>query len=242
MPLTLYEYKKNGQSFLHNTMQFFRNFLFAGSNFYSWQLWYLLSMIFMLSIIGGLIHSKVKLKNIYMISFVVFLMAKMMDVLLEKNDSLPNCLLMVLKLYKYIFVSGRLFTGMIFIVTGMCIARMKTERNRFALCFLVITGVLGKCIFPAILQDLALLIAVTAVFILIKSIHLPDSKIYYYFRRISAIIYLVHMMCFFLYSLLFRNIGSYGLDAFVITTISSVLISIVVLLLENKIKFIRFMF
>lgn len=49
LPITIFEFKENNMSFARYVLDCIRGFLFIGQQFYSWQLWYLLSVFFVIA-------------------------------------------------------------------------------------------------------------------------------------------------------------------------------------------------
>lgn len=56
LPITIFGFKENNMSFARYVLDCIRGFLFIGQQFYSWQLWYLLSVFFVIASILSLIH------------------------------------------------------------------------------------------------------------------------------------------------------------------------------------------
>ena len=81
LPITIFGFKENNMSFARYVLDCIRGFLFIGQQFYSWQLWYLLSVIFVIASICIMAEHKIKDKNIFkiMISVLHMLMRTRMN-------------------------------------------------------------------------------------------------------------------------------------------------------------------
>ena len=90
-------------SFARYVLDCIRGFLFIGQQFYSWQLWYLLSVIFVIASICIMAEHKIKDKNIFKIMMAIFLMGGGIGVLTAVDFSEYRKIEMVIKCIKFIF-------------------------------------------------------------------------------------------------------------------------------------------
>lgn len=74
LPITIFGFKENNMSFARYVLDCIRGFLFIGQQFYSWQLWYLLSVFFVIASICIMAEHKIKDKNVFKIMMAIFLM------------------------------------------------------------------------------------------------------------------------------------------------------------------------
>ena len=74
LPITIFGFKENNMSFARYVLDCIRGFLFIGQQFYSWQLWYLLSVFFVIASICIMAEHKIEDKNIFKIMMALFLM------------------------------------------------------------------------------------------------------------------------------------------------------------------------
>ena len=74
LPITIFGFKENNMSFARYVLDCIIGFLFIGQQFYSWQLWYLLSVFFVIASICIMAEHKIKDKNIFKIMMAIFLM------------------------------------------------------------------------------------------------------------------------------------------------------------------------
>jgi hypothetical protein len=78
-------------------------------------------------------------------------------------------------------------------------------------------------------------ITVTGFFGLIVSIPLPDGKVYLVLRKYSTGIYFIHLYCWMFYYLVFCGKKTYGLVAFLVTTLLSVILTTLWLIASRQI-------
>lgn len=244
MPLTIYGYIVDGKSISYNILEFIRGLFFIGEHFYSWPLWYLLSIIVSLSIIYIFLKLNMSEKNIIIISIVVFFGANLMTYLTSITGQLSGILLIIVKLFEGVFGTGRLFTGLAYISIGMYIAKRDIDVKKHLIILMVFLGFAGNCLLPDVIKEFALLIAVSSLFLLALFTSLKDSKYFYNLRKTSSVMYFTHMIFFFLYSYIVRDIGYYGVDAFIATVLSTSLLAQIVIILERKsnMKWLKYLF
>ncbi|MDU5208180.1 MAG: acyltransferase family protein [Clostridium sp.] len=244
IPFAIYGYMVDSHGIVYNILEFFRGLFFIGEHFYSWPLWYLLSTIVSLSIIYALLKLKVSEKNILAISITIFLIANLMTYLTTITGQLSGILLLIVKLFKGVFGTGRLFTGLVYISVGMYIAKHDITVKKYQIISMVLLGFVGNCLLSDVIKDFALLVAVIGLFLLVISTSLKDSNIFYNLRKTSTVMYFTHMIFFFVYSYLLRNVGYYGVDAFIITVVSSLIFAKIVIILEKKdnMKWLKYLF
>lgn len=97
LPITIFGFKENNMSFARYVLDCIRGFLFIGQQFYSWQLWYLLSVFFVIASICIMAEHKIKDKNIFKIMMAIFLMGGGIGVLTTVDFSEYRKIEMVIK-------------------------------------------------------------------------------------------------------------------------------------------------
>ena len=81
-----------------------------------------------------------------------------------------------------------------------------------------------------------LLITSVALFGIVTSIKLKDSIIYPMVRKMSTIIYLIHMYIYTFYYLIVYKQETYGIDCFIVTSIISFILSFLYVVFNYRIK------
>ena len=235
LPLTLYEFANNSNSTADNALFFLRRLVFWGEQYYSWPLWYLLSIAYGLSLIYLLLKIGMKEKFIYALSFGIFLFGCIMNALVADPGIVPGRLQGLFNDFVYYFQGGRLFTGVGYMAFSMMTARSRTSISTPLSILALVCGVgsslvFGELFFAVCYPVLAWLFLQAAL-----RVKLPPSPIWLWFRKISSVMYFSHMFFFFLYVLLRHNgVFHLGRGAFSASFLGSLLLAIMVLFLENK--------
>lgn len=219
---------------LHETMKrwclgFIRGMIFVGEQYNSWPLWYLLSTIYALLLIMVLIKRGMTHKGLLAISVVFAILSIGIDTFLDVTKEMSDLSLLskcVKYLLKYSVSNGRIFSGAIFIPIGMYLAQNKLSipinTALFAVCFAV------RCTVDNIAIKAVLLIGVSIGFFgLVETISLKERPIYPKLRKASTVVYLVHMYVWTFYYFFAYGEKTYGIDSFIITSVSSCVVALV---------------
>lgn len=143
LPITIFGFKENNMSFARYVLDCIRGFLFIGQQFYSWQLWYLLSVFFVIASICIMAEHKIKDKNIFKIMMAIFLMGGGIGVLTTVDFSEYRKIEMVIKCIKFIFGNGRILSGFGYIAVGWIVAKKKILSGRISIILgLILLGAL----------------------------------------------------------------------------------------------------
>lgn len=143
LPITIFGFKENNMSFARYVLDCIRGFLFIGQQFYSWQLWYLLSVFFVIASICIMAEHKIKDKNIFKIMMAIFLMGGGIGVLTTVDFSEYRKIEMVIKCIKFIFGNGRILSGFGYIAVGWIAAKKKILSGRISIILgLILLGAL----------------------------------------------------------------------------------------------------
>ncbi|MGN1419421.1 MAG: acyltransferase family protein [Acutalibacteraceae bacterium] len=210
LPLTVIGYYTKGLSPIKAAVDFVLTFLFAGENYYSWQLWYLLAAAVGMGLIYLLLKMKLKIEHIFAFSAVMFVLG---NVLLFLHESGAN--IAVVELYFKIFLRTRngLFVGMFWLSLGLLIAKHqeKIKTTVYAVFFAVGTlGIIADS-FHALdyFKNAFLVLFCFGVFGLVLQMKIPKSDaVSKKLRNLSSLIYYVHMYFVALFRLvIFRSQG-----------------------------------
>lgn len=241
LPITIYYVVTNNIAFLRDAFFFARGLFFVGEQYYSWPLWYLLAVLYSLIAILLLLKMETKNEHILLISLLMYAFGITIDAYQQISLFSNETIQFTYSLIKKAFGSGRLFTGMLYILIGIFFATYKIKVNKFISFLIIILCVFLTAKLGVFFVDLFKIITVTAIFTFSYSMNLPESNFWYFLRKSSTIIYFTHMLFFFLYTLFFKEFPYYGVDAFFVSFICTMLLSSY-LLLKPKRKIIRFLF
>lgn len=225
-PITVFGFKENNMSFVKYVLDCIRGFFFIGQQFYSWQLWYLLSVFFVVAGIYILAKNKITDKNIFKIMMTMFLVGGIIGILTTINFSEYNRIELLIKCIRLIFGNGRILSGFGYMAVGWIVAKRKKSSSQINI---VIGLILLVLLF--LVEDtfgFLLKLALSEIFLRIScEITLPQYPIWEHMRYMSEIIYFTHMWVAFSYTLLFREFRYYGVDIFLVSTLIPIILYII---------------
>ena len=237
LPISIYGLTINNRNIGYDIMSLLRGILIVGENYDSWPLWYLLSMTYSLVFIKYMNKIIKKDKPKYIIVIMTFLLSQLITFLVQEKANLSGIAYYIAKLLSYTLVSGRMFTGIIYIFIGMKISNYESIKIDNKLCMIIIItlGILysfvNKYIQPFIILGVSIFTFILS--INIKNIKINTNNI----RLTSIVIYFTHMIFYFIYSVLIHNQGSYyGIPTFLFCIINSFIISVIVCYIKSKKK------
>ena len=235
-PLTIYGYMLSGNGIVSCILSYIKYFLFVGKLYNSYHLYYLLALIYAVVIIKVLLKMN-KPKWLFGVAFILYSMNMFMQHAGEYIDN-GGILNKIINVYQFVFNKGGVFTGMIYIVIGMIIARRKIIINK-PFCIL---GIIACEIFKVYLGDIAdayILILESALFFqIIVGISVLKLNYTVYLRQLSTVIYLVHLIVFSFYTILIiHQPNVLGAKSFLVTAIFSLAIAVLLRKLEKKERF-----
>jgi len=230
LPIAVLNFYWQGASLFGAVFTYIRKFIFLGEQFYSYQLWYLLSTIYgLLAIL--LFRNRVKDVVWLIISVIVILISEMLkDISVSSSTTVMN----IQKIIMLVVGEGRILSGFFYLSIGMLISRnLKKEKQwmsgLIALVSLIL-GVITKVWIFAVISQIYC-------FILLKNSNINiKTDIPLKLRKISTDIYFWHMWIFFVLYLLKGKQHAYGMKGFSITVISTLLISALHSKLKTRLK------
>lgn len=241
LPITIWKFVNNEYSFYDDILLFIRGVFFIGENFYSWPLWYLLSMIYSLIFIYFLIRFNVNFKGIFIIAILLFFVA----ILINKSIKYEGGISTIKHFGKVLNIaigSGRLFIGMLYIVIGGFFSNYNKEIPRYILLTSFFIGLFFQIYKLDYISNFTFLLLPIVIFYLSKTCVVSESLKGYFFRKSSTIMYFLHMIILFIYTLFFKEFVYYGWDAFVICVLVPILLTPLILKNEDKIKILKKIF
>lgn len=220
LPLTVYGWILNsieGKTVIKNVILLIRGYLVMGEQFYSWPLWYLWSSVLALMVIY-----KIELLNRKLICLCVGSFLLSLSV---------NCL-SVSPAIKYTIGSGRIFTGLSYILVGFIVYRWNDKlSNRWGYIFIT-TAIVVSVVFHLEYSTTNISAFMTVPWLVwgggIK--YNGYSIIALKAREISKIIYYIHMYFSFLwvYDIFkFKEIRTHGIKMFIFVLFTSLCTAII---------------
>lgn len=204
-------YFQNGHATVYNVADYFRKFIFVGSNYYSNQFWFLLSMIYMLIICYIFLKWKLPIKKIWILSIFLYVIGFTINYFISiKPDSEIGGWLFI-RYFTSLCNESTVFPYFIYIVIGMIMAKQGIEFSKKRIVFCILIGVLFDILLPNSFFAPALrrLFETVAVFQIFMQMKLNDRSIYIKFREASMVLYYTHFFFIFLYELTLNQLSSY---------------------------------
>lgn len=233
-PLAIYHFTSSGISPIKAVLLYIRGFLFIGEQYNSYPLWYLLSTIYALLVIYILfIAKKSSNKHLIILSIVASVFSVGLSTLVVYEGNMPFVLQSIKTIVRYSISNGRILSGMIYIPVGMLLVR-KQIPFIFNLIVLIVGYVANFCIDSSIVSEYLRIFMSIALFEVVENIKLKNSTIYSRLRSMSTMIYLTHMYIWTFYYKIVYGEKTYGMDCFLVTSISAVLLFFVVDYIKNK--------
>ena len=229
LPLTIYGIF----FFKYSLVGIVRNFLFVGEEYNSWQLWYLLSSVYAFVFLFFCFKRNVNSKKMITIIFLIIVLKSLFDYY-EVNYENFN-IIFIVKVIRKTIRNFRIFNGIIFIPIGIKLKKVNvTFKINTFLFFLSL--LLDYYIKNIIVSEYISIITIISLFNFVKELNLKKSIIYIYFRKMSSIIYYIHMYIFTIYSLIRYKKINFGFEMFLVTSILSFVFSIMYIFISKKIE------
>ena len=229
-PLTILGFYKTGDGFIRSFIQFIRNLLFRGENYYSWPLWYLLSAIYGLVVLKLLYKKQKDSKKFDFYSIAIVFFCVVMHI---ATDYIVNikCGNTMFKIFSFLFEKtigkGHLFSGIYYILFGNLIAKREYQIDKIFLYTIFIVSYL--IVSYTSFLPIRVIMCITF-FLIVISLKFSGNGVY--FRYTSTIMYYTHMIVFFILNLISNN-EMYGWIGFIFCCIVTNLLGYVL----NRIKF-----
>lgn len=240
LPCVLWGYCHNGYSLIFNVVDYVRKFLFVGSNYYSSQFWFVLTMIYSLVILYIFLKRKFSLSKIFIISCLLLAVGSTMNYLIKiKPDSASGLLWTFVSCFSSMCTGSTVFPRFIYIVLGMIMAKRRIILSKAAMLICLMVGIWGQLMFfdGYILYDLAILIEVIVVFQIFLQLRLHDHFIYRKLRELSVVMFYTHFYFIFLYELIFRKPLPTGLKGYGVCLLCCLILTSVVIYLKKYRQF-----
>lgn len=243
LPIALYHFTSSGTGVLKSVLQYIRGFIFIGEQYNSWHLWYLLSTIYALVFILVLLNLKISPKKAIIFSSIIFLISIGIDYLSAYAGNSNTFIELFIKMIKVSIGSGRILTGLFYLPLG-CFFVQKQPNLKVSWSMLVSGYLLNVFVQNSYWSSFFVAISSIGLFCITNTITLPDSKVYPFVRKMSTIIYFVHMYIWSFYYVLIYGEKTYGIDCFLVTMVICLVVSAVTVVVtkcynKKKIKAIQ---
>ncbi len=221
LPLAISSYRSKGWDIGRSIRSYIQGFFFIGEHFNSWMLWYLLSAIYALILILFLLkYLRCSPETAAKTGSVILLVSIGLTFLSGYDGPLPGWLHFIRTRLPGTIVNGRILLGCFYLPIGILLSRYDVSAFVSVYAF-----ILGLCLrFSAdnsFSNGMSAVLCSTGFFVLVKGIKLPDSKIYFVLRKMSTVIYFIHLLVWTAYySLKYEKI-TYGVESFLAVSLIS---------------------
>ncbi len=237
-----------GQAVGNLIFSYFKDMIFFVVAWDSFHLWYLWASCITSFVIYLMLKLKFKTWLLILISFAIYFFGRGLRMFVGMKGQFDGILLTLANVVEWLFGADYTVKGFVYFPIALMLVLNPIKNLKWYKLLPLFMAVFSIPIVVPYITDFALV--VTAVeevipivsqglfFMLILTISLKDAKAYFYLRKYSMVIYLVHN---FFSIMLKAFVLDYGILLFVIVTIISLLIAIVVTYFaENKkVKWLR---
>ena len=232
-PLAIYHFVSESIQPIQAVLLYLRGFFLVGEQYNSWPLWYLLSTIYALLWIILLLKHNLKFRWILYIGALIFLISIFITFFTGYNGNLPTPILFAQKILQKSIVQGRIFIGMFYIPVGMYFSKQSLP-NHIA-WILTICGFLTNAVIEnTIISSVLIAITTIGLFDIITKLRLSNLPFYYMARKMSTVIYFIHMYVWSIYYKLVYGEKTFGFDCFVVTSFICITIAFIYVYVWQK--------
>lgn len=235
LPLTIYDYVTNGESIIHNIALFFRNLIFIGEHFNSWILWYLLSLIYGLTLLLFMYKKKVSLKKATIVGGILYLFG------IISNQFVKSGGVHIYYIYKLItltYNNGRIFNSLIYLCIGIIISKKNIKVSYKYIISFIILLIIGSFV-PEALRSVLTVFESFLLFVMIINANFKNSKLSNLCKYLSEKIYYWHLYFYSLLCLIYNgnNLDHvYGFKIFIECLVLSILFSLMLYFMDSRRK------
>ena len=159
---------------------------------------------------------KVSTKKVIILSSAVFLLSIGIDYLSEYTGNVNTVRWLAGKLIRVSIGSGRILRGLFYLLFG-CFLAQKQPNSVVSWTMLVSGYLLNIFVQNSYLSSFLVATSSIGFFCAINTIALPDSRVYPFVRKMSTVVYFVHMYIWSFYYMLRYEEKTYGIDSFFAT-------------------------
>jgi surface polysaccharide O-acyltransferase-like enzyme len=235
LPLAIIGFILDKSTPLMSIYLYLRGLFLVGQQYNSWPLWYLLSTIYSLLFIIFLLKRKQSLKTITIIGAILFLLGIGLTYISDYTGQEVMIINVIKRILSLTISSGRIFSGMFYIPMGMMLSK-KSLKSSYCWILLLAGYIINVLITQPHISSILISLSSIGLFGIVSSISFKDSIVYPFIRKMSTVIYFIHMYVWSIYYKLIYNHKTFGLDSFFVTAIISSMIAIVYLLLKKIYK------
>ena len=178
---------------------------------------------------------KLKLSYIFIISVILFIFRLVYIDMITNIGNYTGIIYYFLKYIQYIIgASGRILQGMMYVVLGFILYNNKDKVSNIKYYWYIILLLLFFTLNALVYSQIIRVLFNISLVMLAISLPLKDNKIYPYLRKTGVIVYFIHMIIFFAYSLIVGFDDSKGTIAFIVCFSITFIISMIINYINRK--------
>lgn len=249
LPMDIMDKMKNGMSFFKWIILYIRGFLLVGEHYNSWHLWFLLSLLYALCLVGIIRKNKKSDNCLYLLIPIIAIISIFLDWLDAYAGEMSQIFSVIKSIMGYTIMNGRILQGLYYVPVGICIntktmGEETNDGNKYQIFTVTLVLFLLRYVWikSNVVSELLLIpLSICFFYLLIVVGEKATNAVSARIRRISLIVYLIHMYVWTAFYLLVYGTKTFGLSVFVATTIISVLFAYVWVVFEEKYNLLHWM-
>ncbi len=205
-----------------------RDFFFVGQHYMSWQLWYLLALIYGVCMIKLFQKMKISIEGCAIIGILLTFIGLLMNVI--HDASLQNNIVnSIVSGYFELFrtVRNGIFNGFLFIVLGMLLCKHLEILKRIPKYVTIMILLLSIGLYLYDIPFALHLLSFTLLYYILL-VRMPEASYYVWLRNMSTLIYFSHMLFVALIKYTFTSVTLFG-EEWLYASIMSFIFSILIL-------------
>lgn len=238
LPMTIYHFVDSKMSMKMIIYKYLKGLFIIGEQYNSWPLWYLLASIYALAIILLLIKFKQTPKRIVVVGCIAFVASVAIAYCWSYTGEVPKVFSMIQKIVRETLNNGRILYGLFYIPIGMIMAK-KRFRNILVLSMLILGFVANSIISNEEISIVLTGISSIGLFGSVLLINLPDLAVFPFVRKMSTVVYFIHMYVYVLFYMIVYGKQVYGLESFLGTALITTLIAAIYVFCKNYVDKMR---
>jgi len=228
-PMALYHYVRDGIPFVKSLLLYVRGLVLLGEHYNSWQLWYLLSLVYGVLLVLGFERLNIKKSLAGPAVCLIMLISICFDALIH-TELFPasGMFAAVRTLVSLSIANGKILRGLFYFPAGLWLSRRRIHGAKCFMAFLALYAL--TWLLPdrlLILGDILFVLSDLMLFCFVSGLQLSARPLFSVLRRMSSAVYFIHMWVFSLLCFYpFRQDDTQGMAIFLATAALSLLLSL----------------
>lgn len=211
-----------------------RDFFFMGEHYMSWQLWYLLALMYGVCIIKFFQKIKISIEGCAIIGILLTFVGILMNVIYDaslQTDVVTSFVSGYFELFRT--VRNGIFNGFLFIVLGMLLCKYLEALKRVPKYVIIVILLLSIGLYLMNIPFALHLLSFSFLYCILL-VRMPEVSYYVWLRNMSTLIYFSHMLFVALIKYTIPSVTSFGEGWFYASMMSFVVSATVLWLVKNK--------